>query len=42
VPILIDENTRQSLNETFKVDDLGTVEIKGKNHIVRIFSVPIG
>jgi class 3 adenylate cyclase len=42
VPILIDESTRQSLPETFKVDDLGIVDIKGKNQAVRIYSVPIG
>jgi class 3 adenylate cyclase len=42
VPILIDESTRQSLSETFKVDDLGNVDIKGKNQAVRIYSVPIG
>jgi adenylate cyclase len=42
VPILIDESTRQSLPETFKVDDLGKVDIKGKNHAVSIYSVPIG
>ncbi|NJD58866.1 MAG: adenylate/guanylate cyclase domain-containing response regulator [Anaerolineales bacterium] len=42
VPILIDEITRQSLHESIKVDDLGTVDIKGKNHAVRIYSIPVG
>jgi class 3 adenylate cyclase len=42
VPILIDEVTRQSLHESIKVDDLGTVDIKGKNQAVRIYSIPVG
>ncbi len=41
-PILIDETTRTSLSETVKVEDLGEVDIKGKNQIARIYSVLVG
>ena len=42
VPILIDEITRQSLSETIRVEDLGTVAIKGKVQDAHIYSVPAG
>jgi len=41
-PILIDEVTRQSLSETIKVENLGPVDIMGKNQAVTIYSVPVG
>lgn len=41
-PILIDECTRQSLSGALRVEDLGPVQIKGKNQEVKIFSVVAG
>jgi class 3 adenylate cyclase len=41
-PILIDECTRQSLSGALQVEDLGPVQIKGKNQEVKIFSVIVG
>jgi adenylate cyclase len=38
-PLLIDENTRKGLPETFKVEDLGKVFFKGKNQAVNVFAV---
>jgi class 3 adenylate cyclase len=38
-PILIDEHTRQGLDESFTVQDCGTVELKGKAQLVRVFAV---
>jgi adenylate cyclase len=39
-PILIDENTRQALSEKLRVDDCGSMELKGKNRTVHVYSVP--
>jgi adenylate cyclase len=41
-PILIDETTRAALSGTIKVEDLGPAEIKGKNQLVKIYSVMAG
>jgi class 3 adenylate cyclase len=41
-PILIDEATRQSLSDTIKVENLGLVEIAGKNQEVKVYSVLLG
>jgi len=41
-PILIDENTRVALSEALRVEDCGPVELKGKNQIVHVYSVPEG
>ncbi len=40
-PILIDENTRQSLSGAIQVENLGPAQIKGKNQEVTIYSVLI-
>jgi class 3 adenylate cyclase len=40
-PILIDERTRQSLSGAIQVEDLGPVQIKGKNQEVTIYSVMV-
>lgn len=40
-PVLIDEATRQSLSETIKLEDLGPVDIKGKNQQVNVYSVVV-
>jgi adenylate cyclase len=40
-PILIDETTRDGLSSTIRVEDQGTVQLKGKVHEVKIFSVQI-
>ena len=37
--ILIDEATRTSLSDTIKLDELGPVDIKGKNQPVNVYSV---
>lgn len=41
-PILIDEATRQALDADFPVEEVGAVELKGKNQAVNVFSVPSG
>ncbi len=41
-PILIDEATRTSLSETIHVEDLGPVDIKGKDQKVKVYSVLLG
>jgi class 3 adenylate cyclase len=38
-PILIDENTRRGLGDTFQVQEQGSVQLKGKTQAVQIFSV---
>jgi class 3 adenylate cyclase len=38
-PILIDETTRGELSNAIQVEDQGTVQLKGKVHEVRIYSV---
>lgn len=40
-PILIDEVTRRALSDTIVVEDLGSVDIKGKNHAVNVYSVVV-
>ena len=40
-PILIEENTRLELGPGIQVEDQGTVELKGKAHLVHIYSVRI-
>jgi len=40
-PILIDETTKNMLSSPIKVDDEGTVQIKGKTNEVRIFAIPV-
>jgi class 3 adenylate cyclase/signal transduction histidine kinase len=39
-PILIDENTRQGLDDAFRAEPQGSVQLKGKTQAVQIFSVP--
>ncbi len=39
-PILIDERTRAGLSEQIRVQEQGTVQLKGKTVPVRIFSIP--
>ncbi len=41
-PILIDDITRSALSETINVEDLGSVDIKGKNQPVNVFTVLLG
>ncbi|MBK8780930.1 MAG: response regulator [Anaerolineales bacterium] len=38
-PLLIDNYTRQGLPDNIKVEDLGKVFFKGKNHAIKIFAV---
>jgi class 3 adenylate cyclase len=38
-PLLIDNYTRQGLPNNIKVEDLGKVFFKGKNHAIKIFAV---
>lgn len=38
---LIDENTRRALSETFRVEDCGPVDLKGKNRVVKVYRVPV-
>jgi adenylate cyclase len=40
-PVLIDETTRLGLSDNILVKEQGTVQLKGKIHPVRIFSVPL-
>lgn len=40
-PILIDDVTRAALNDKFKVDAHGSVQLKGKTISVDVFSVPV-
>jgi class 3 adenylate cyclase len=40
-PILIDETTRNDLSSAIQVEDQGTVQLKGKVHEVRIYSVTV-
>jgi class 3 adenylate cyclase len=40
--VLIDEATRLALGDSLRVDDLGEVELKGKTHAVKVYSVPAG
>jgi len=39
-PILIDDNTRQSLSADLLVEEQGPVEVRGKTVAVRVYSVP--
>ena len=41
-PILIDENTRQSLTADLRVEEQGPVQVRGKTQVVRVYSVPAG
>jgi adenylate cyclase len=41
-PILIDETTRLALSAGIQVVDQGELQVKGKTHAVRVFSVPAG
>lgn len=40
-PILIDQATREGLTDSIRVEDLGEVLFKGKQHPIRVFSVPV-
>lgn len=40
-PILIDETTRYALNEDINVEEVGPVELKGKNRTVNVFTLSI-
>jgi class 3 adenylate cyclase len=40
-PILIDESTRSELSSAIQVEDQGAVQLKGKVHEVRIYSVTV-
>ncbi len=40
-PILIDENTRLGLSDGLRVEEQGTVPLKGKTQAVRVYSVPV-
>jgi class 3 adenylate cyclase len=42
LPILIDEHTREGLGSYLRVEEQGTIELKGKTRAVRVFSVPPG
>ncbi len=39
MPILISENTKMGLSETYKIEFLGSVTFKGKHHAVGVYSV---
>ena len=38
-PLLVDNNTRMGLSDSYKLEDLGPALFKGKQHPVNIFSV---
>jgi adenylate cyclase len=39
-PILIDENTRKGLGQSFRVESHGPAQLKTRSHAVQIYSVP--
>jgi class 3 adenylate cyclase len=40
-PILIDENTREALDDSVELEEQGEVQLKGKTQLVRVYSVKV-